>query len=84
MERTLQETFGAPTTITTEDLENAAGQIDLRFYSLSELKGLIDRLDRKARTDRVFQGSLCLRAADADDLDTLLRETGVVIDPLDE
>lgn len=82
MERTLQETFGAPASITTEDLEGTAGQIDLRFYSVSELKGLIDQLDRKARTDTSFQGSLCLRAADANALDRLLLETGAVTDPL--
>lgn len=84
MERTLQETFAAPARILTEDLEDAVGQIDLRFYSLSELKGLIDRLARRARTDTLFEGRLSLSAGDANTLDRLLRETGAITDPLEE
>jgi hypothetical protein len=56
--------------------DQAAGFVDLTFHSLAELKGILEKLDRTAQTDTVFQGALTFQATNPNDADQLLREMG--------
>jgi hypothetical protein len=81
MERTLQENYGAPAQISMDSSDEAAGFVDLTFYSLSELKGILETLDRTAQTDTVFHGALTFQATNPEDADRLLQEMGATNEP---
>jgi hypothetical protein len=81
MERTLQENYGAPAQISMDSSDEAAGFVDLTFYSLSELKGILETLGRTAQTDTVFHGALTFQATNPEDADRLLQEMGATNEP---
>jgi hypothetical protein len=78
MERALSESYGTPTTIT---LENNTGYVDLPFHSLSELKGLLDNLDKNIETDPLLKGNLTITMDNKREANALLLELGANTDP---
>jgi hypothetical protein len=78
MEQTLSENYGTATTIT---LQNNKGFVDLPFQSLSELKGLLDNLDKNIATDPLLKGNLSLRMDNKREANALLLELGANTDP---
>ena len=82
MERSLQGTYGAPAHIAMETSGKTAGFVELRFHSLSELKGILEKLDTTADTDTLYQGELIFRAANSQLADTLLQEMGASSEPI--
>lgn len=80
MEQTLSEIYGTPTTIAL-DQGQQKGYIDMDFHSLSELKGLLDRLDKNITTDPLLRGSLTLQVDNKAQANALLLELGANTDP---
>ena len=80
MERTLSDTYGTAATIQL-DYARQTGQVDLPFHSLSELKGLLVRLDTQIETDTLIKGRLSLEVNSLQDADVLLAELGANNDP---
>jgi hypothetical protein len=78
MERALSEHYGEATTIT---LENNKGYVDIPFHSLSELKGLLDKLDKSIETDPLLKGNLTIRMDNKREANALLIELGANTDP---
>jgi len=82
LERTLTETYGAPTRIALDDEHQHAGYVELSFYSLSELQGLLARLVQTAQTDTLFRGELVLKTGNPRDTQALLQELGAINEPI--
>ena len=51
------------------------------FHSLSELKGLLEQLDKHIETDPLIRGTLTLKVDNSRDANTLLLELGANSDP---
>jgi len=84
MERTLEETYGSPSRILVGNQEDTAGCIELSFYSLSELKGILEKLDKNAQTDPLFQGEISFKASTPKKTNALLEELGAITEPTEE
>tara|TARA_A100001391_G_scaffold201871_2_gene189956 strand:+ start:9109 stop:10158 length:1050 start_codon:yes stop_codon:yes gene_type:complete len=82
MERTLEETYGSPSKILVGNQAETAGCIELSFYSLSELKGILEKLDANAQTDSLFQGELSFKASTPNRTNELLDEMGAIDEPI--
>ena len=80
MERTLSETYGTQTTIAL-DQGQQKGYIEMNFHSLSELKGLLDQLDKNIATDPLLRGNLMMKVDNTREANTLLLELGANTDP---
>jgi len=78
MERALTETYGTATTIT---LQNNRGYVELPFYSLAELKGLLANLDQHITTDPLLKGNLTITMDNKREANALLLELGANTDP---
>jgi len=84
MERTLEETYGSPSKILVGNQAKTAGCIELSFYSLSELKGILEKLDANIKTDTLLQGELSFKALTPKKTNALLDELGAIREPIDE
>ena len=80
MERELAEHYGTGTAITL-DAKQHKGTVELAFHSLSELKGLLDKLDQRMQTDTLLKGQLTLSVDNAREANALLLELGANNDP---
>lgn len=80
MERELAEHYGTPTTIVL-DTKQHKGTVELAFHSLSELKGLLDKLDHRIQTDTLLRGQLSLSVDNTREANALLLELGANQDP---
>lgn len=80
VERTLAENYGTTTQIAL-DKNSHKGYVEMHFSSLSELKGLLAKLDGHVDTDTLIKGDLTLRADNANQANTLLIELGANTDP---
>lgn len=80
MERTLAEAYGTRTQIVL-DKGSQKGYVDMSFHSLSELKGLLAKLDQTMDTDNLVKGRLALHVDNADEANALLIEMGANSDP---
>lgn len=80
MERELAEQYGTATAITLDE-KGVKGSVELAFHSLSELKGLLDKLDHQLQTDTLLKGQLSLSVDNAREANALLLELGANNDP---
>ena len=80
MERALSENYGTPTTIALDDRQQT-GYIEMNFHSLSELKGLLARLDKNIETDTLLRGNLTMKVDNKNESNALLLELGANTDP---
>lgn len=80
MERSLSETYGAPTRIVL-DKKQQKGSVEMEFSSLSELKGLLIHFDADIQTDTLLKGSLSLSVTNSHEANMLLQELGANTDP---
>lgn len=80
MERELAEHYGTPTAITL-DAKQHKGTVELAFHSLSELKGLLDKLDHQIQTDTLLRGQISLSVDNSREANALLLELGANRDP---
>jgi len=80
MERALAENYGTTTQIAL-DKGSHKGYVEMHFSSLSELKGLLAKLDGQVDTDTLIKGDLTLRADNATQANALLMELGANTDP---
>ena len=80
MEQTLSEHYGTPTTIAL-DQGQQKGYIEMSFHSLSELKGLLDNLDKNIATDPLLRGNLTFNVDNKAQANALLLELGANTDP---
>ena len=80
MERTLSENYGTSTTIALEGPQ-AKGYIEMTFHSLSELKGLLTKLESQVETDPLLRGNLTFTVNNKREANTLLLELGANTDP---
>ncbi|WP_165787155.1 ParB/RepB/Spo0J family partition protein [Pseudohalioglobus lutimaris] len=80
MERALSESFGTPTTIAL-DGGHQKGYVEMPFHSLSELKGLLEKLDRQIETDPLLRGTLTMKVDNKRETNALLLELGANTDP---
>jgi hypothetical protein len=80
MERTLSENYGTPATIAL-DQGQQKGYIEMKFHSLSELKGLLAQLDKNIETDPLLRGNLTMKVDNKREANTLLLELGANTDP---
>jgi hypothetical protein len=80
MERTLSETYGTATTIAL-DTGQQKGYVEMPFHSLSELKGLLEQLDKHITTDPLLRGNLTLKVDNKREANALLLELGANTDP---
>lgn len=80
MEESLSENYGTPTTIAL-DQGQQKGYIEMNFHSLSELKGLLERLDKNIETDPLLRGNLTLKVDNKREANALLQELGANTDP---
>lgn len=80
MERELAEHYGTRTAIAL-DAKDHTGTIELAFHSLSELRGLVEKLDQRLQTDTLLKGRLMLGVENAGEADALLLELGANSDP---
>lgn len=80
MERTLAERYGTPTVISL-DAKKHQGTVELAFHSLSELRGLLDNLERYVQTDTLVRGQLMFSVEGSREANALLLELGANSDP---
>ena len=80
MERALAENYGTTAQIAL-DKGSHKGYVEMHFSSLSELKGLLAKLDGHVDTDTLIKGDLTLRADNATQANALLMELGANTDP---
>lgn len=80
MEQSLSENYGTPTTIAL-DQGQQKGYIEMSFHSLSELKGLLEHLDKNIATDPLLRGNLTLKVDNKREANALLQELGANTDP---
>ncbi|MBM68109.1 MAG: hypothetical protein CME43_01350 [Haliea sp.] len=80
MERELAEHYGTPTAITL-DAKQHKGTVELAFHTLSELKGLLDKLDHQIQTDTLLRGQISLSVDNSREANALLLELGANRDP---
>jgi hypothetical protein len=80
MERVLAENYGTSAQIALNAGDHK-GYVEMHFHSLSELKGLLARLDQNMATDNLVKGNLTLRVDNAGEANALLTEMGANSDP---
>ena len=80
MEQALSENYGAPTTIAL-DGGHQKGYVEMPFHSLSELKGLLAKLDQQIHTDPLLRGMLTMTVDNKREANALLLELGANTDP---
>ncbi len=80
MEQALSENYGTPTTIALDGGQQK-GYVEMPFHSLSELKGLLDKLDQQIHTDPLLRGMLTMTVDNKREANTLLLELGANTDP---
>jgi hypothetical protein len=80
MERTLAEAYGTATEIAL-DKGSQKGYVEMHFHSLSELRGLLAKLDQNMATDTLVKGNLTLQVDNAREANALLQELGANSEP---
>jgi len=80
MEQALSENYGTATTIALDGGQQK-GYVEMRFHSLSELKGLLEQLDRQIETDPLLRGTLTMNVENKGEANALLLELGANTDP---
>ena len=80
MERALSENYGTPATIALDGGQQK-GYVEMPFHSLSELKGLLEKLDKQIETDPLLRGTLTMKVDNRRETNALLLELGANTDP---
>ena len=68
-------------TAITLDAKQHKGTVELAFHTLSELKGLLDKLDHQIQTDTLLRGQISLSVDNSREANALLLELGANRDP---
>jgi len=71
MEQTLSENYGTATSIVLDNTTQT-GYIEMGFHSLSELKGLLEQLDKNITTDTLLRGNLTMQVNNKNEANALL------------
>jgi len=73
LEQQISEIYGAPITVDVDSNNKYKGEINTRFFSLSELSQILERIQGQAQHDLSFKGTLTFTIEHLDHLDQVVQ-----------
>ena len=72
LEEQLCDVIGAPIELNVDKKKNYKGNVDLKFFSLDELIGLVHKIEAHSSGDKKWKGSISLNVSDMNHLNDVL------------